>query len=67
MKKVKEYKVLILVLVKGDEIVIGGGLVGKIVKVGDSYVIVEIVEGVEVVVQKLVIGIVLLKGMLKLL
>jgi len=65
MKKAKEHKALIAALAKGDEIVTGGGLVGKIVKVGDNYVTLEIAEGTEVVVQKPAIGLVLPKGTLK--
>ncbi|MCK6411472.1 MAG: preprotein translocase subunit YajC [Azonexus sp.] len=65
MKKAKEHKALIEALAKGDEVVTQGGLVGKIVKVGDSYVTVEIAEGTEVVVQKPAIGLVLPKGTLK--
>lgn len=65
MKKAKEHKALIAALAKGDEVVTGGGLVGKIVKVGESYVTLEIAEGTEVVVQKPAIGIVLPKGTLK--
>ena len=65
MKKAKEHKALIEALSKGDEVVTGGGLVGKIVKVGDSYVTLEIAAGTEVVVQKPAIGLVLPKGTLK--
>nr|MBL8410985.1 preprotein translocase subunit YajC [Dechloromonas sp.] len=65
MKKAKDHKALIEALAKGDEVITGGGLVGKIVKVGDSYVTLEIAEGTEVVVQKPAIGIVLPKGTLK--
>jgi preprotein translocase subunit YajC len=65
MKKAKEHKALIAALAKGDEVVTGGGLVGRIVKVGDNYVTVEIAEGTEVVVQKPAIGLVLPKGTLK--
>ncbi len=65
MKKAKEHKALLAALAKGDEVVTQGGLVGKIVKVGDSYVTVEIAEGTEVVVQKPAIGLVLPKGTLK--
>jgi preprotein translocase subunit YajC len=65
MKKAKDHKALIEALAKGDEVVTGGGLVGKITKVGDSYVTLEIAEGTEVVVQKPAIGIVLPKGTLK--
>lgn len=65
MKKAKDHKALIAALAKGDEVVTGGGLVGRIVKVGDNYVTVEIAEGTEVVVQKPAIGLVLPKGTLK--
>ncbi len=65
MKKAKEHKALIAALTKGDEVVTGGGLVGKVIKVGDNYVTLEIAEGTEVVVQKPSIGLVLPKGTLK--
>ena len=65
MKKQKEHKSMIDALAKGDEVVTGGGLVGKIVKVGENYVTLEIAEGTEVVVQKPAIGLVLPKGTLK--
>jgi preprotein translocase subunit YajC len=65
MKKAKEHKALIAALAKGDEVVTGGGLVGRITKVDDAYVTVEIAEGTEVIVQKPAIGIVLPKGTLK--
>jgi preprotein translocase subunit YajC len=65
MKKAKEHKALLAALAKGDEVVTQGGIVGKVTKVGDSYVSVEIAEGTEVVVQKPSIGLVLPKGTLK--
>ena len=65
MKKAKEHKALIAALAKGDEVVTGGGLVGKVLKVGDNYVTLEIAEGTEVIVQKPSIGLVLPKGTLK--
>ncbi len=65
MRKAKEHKALIEALAKGDEVVTQGGIVGKITKVGESYVTVEIAEGTDVVVQKPAIGIVLPKGTLK--
>lgn len=65
MKKAKEHKALLAGLAKGDEVVTQGGIVGKVTKVGDSYVSVEIAEGTEVVVQKPSIGLVLPKGTLK--
>ena len=65
MKKAKEHKALLAAIAKGDEVVTQGGIVGKVTKVGDSYVSVEIATGVEVVVQKPSIGLVLPKGTLK--
>ncbi|AXS80645.1 preprotein translocase subunit YajC [Dechloromonas sp. HYN0024] len=65
MKKTKEHKALLEALTKGDEVVTQGGIVGKVVKVGDSYVTVEIATGTEVVLQKPAIGLVLPKGTLK--
>ena len=65
MKKAKEHKALIEALAKGDEVVTDSGLVGKITKVGDNYVTLEIAEGTEVTVQKPAIGLVLPKGTLK--
>ena len=65
MKKAKEHKALLAALAKGDEVVTQGGLVGKIVKVGDSYVTVEVATGTESVFQKTAIALVLPKGTLK--
>ena len=65
MKKAKEHKALLEALAKGDEVVTQGGLTGRITKVGDNYVSLEIAEGTEVVVQKPAIGLVLPKGTLK--
>ena len=65
MKKAKEHKALIAALQKGDEVVTGGGLVGRITKVDDNYITLEIAEGTEVVVQKPAVAIALPKGTLK--
>jgi preprotein translocase subunit YajC len=65
MKKAKEHKALLAGLAKGDEVVTGGGLLGKVTKVADSYVTVEIAAGTEVVVQKPSITLVLPKGTMK--
>ena len=65
MKKAKQHKALLEALAKGDEVVTQGGIVGRITKVGEVYVTVEIAEGTEVVVQKPSIGLVLPKATLK--
>jgi preprotein translocase subunit YajC len=63
-KRAKEQKALIEGLQKGDEVVVSGTL-GKIVKVGDAFVDLEIAKEVIVQVQKQAITTVLPKGTMK--
>ena len=65
MKKAKEHKALMEALQKGDEVVTQGGLTGRIAKVGENYVQLEVAENTVVTVQKTAIGVVLPKGTLK--
>ena len=65
MKRQKEHKAMLDALAKGDEVVVGGGVVGRISKLGDSLVCVEIAEGVEIQVQRPSIVQVLPKGTFK--
>jgi preprotein translocase subunit YajC len=65
MKKAKEHKALIDALGKGDEIVTQGGIAGRITKVGDDFISVEVAEKVEIQIQKPAIALVLPKGTLK--
>lgn len=62
MKRQKEHKAMIDALAKGDEVVVAGGVVGRIAKIGESYVQVEIAQGVEVQVQRGAVLQVLPKG-----
>lgn len=65
MKRQKEHKAMVEALSKGDEIVTAGGLVGKCVKVGDSYIEVEVGANVVVQMQRSAVVQVLPKGSLK--
>jgi len=65
MKRQKEHKAMIDAIAKGDEVVIGGGIIGKIAKLGESYIHVEIAGGVEIQVQRASVVQVLPKGTLK--
>lgn len=65
MKKAKEHKSMVDALAKGDEVVTQGGVAGKITRVGENYLGVEIAPNVEVAVQKNAIANVLPKGTLK--
>lgn len=65
MKRQKEQKSMIEALAKGDEVIAAGGLVGKVTKVGDAYVTLEVANGTEIVVQKGAIATLLPKGTVK--
>lgn len=65
MKRQKEHKAMIDALAKGDEVVVGGGVLGKVSKVGDSYLHVEVASGVEIQVQRTAVVQVLPKGTFK--
>lgn len=64
-KRAKEHKAMLDALAKGDEVVAGGGMLGKVTKVSDAYASLEISSGVEVQVQKSSIQLVLPKGTIK--
>lgn len=64
-KRAKEHKALMSGLNKGDEIVTSGGVAGKITKVTDDFIVVEIADNVEVKVQKVAVATALPKGTLK--
>ncbi len=65
MKRQKEQKAMMDALAKGDEVVAVGGLLGRVTKVADAYVTVEVSEGTEVIVQKASITTLLPKGTIK--
>jgi preprotein translocase subunit YajC len=65
MKKQKEHRSMIEALAKGDEIATAGGLLGKVSKLGDSHLTLEIATGVEVQLQRSAVVQVLPKGTLK--
>nr|WP_229417702.1 preprotein translocase subunit YajC [Pseudoduganella buxea] len=64
-KRAKEQKAMMDALARGDEVVTAGGILGKVSKVSDIYVTVEIAAGTEIVVQKASITTLLPKGTLK--
>jgi preprotein translocase subunit YajC len=65
MKKQKEHRAMIDALAKGDEVVTAGGLLGKVSKLGEAHIGVEIASGVEVQLQRSAVVQVLPKGSLK--
>ena len=62
MKKQKEHKSMIDSLAKGDEVATVGGVLGKVTKLGDSYMSLEVANGVELQVQRSAVVQVLPKG-----
>ena len=64
-KRAKEHKAMVAALGTGDEVVIGGGLLGRITETGDQFLTVEIANGVQVKVQRHTVATVLPKGTLK--
>jgi len=69
MKKAKEHKTMVEALAKGDEILTQGGMAGRITKVGENYMTIEVGtlkdSPVEIIVQKQAVATLLPKGTLK--
>ncbi|PYC28282.1 preprotein translocase subunit YajC [Pseudomonas alcaligenes] len=64
-KRAKEHKNLLGSLQKGDEVVTSGGIAGKVTKVTDDFVVIEVSDNVELKFQKQAIAATLPKGTLK--
>ncbi len=65
MRRQKEHKAMVAALAKGDEVVTAGGFLGKVSKIGESYIGVELASGVEVQMQRSAVTQVLPKGTVK--
>jgi preprotein translocase subunit YajC len=65
MKRAKEHKSMVDAISKGDEVITGGGIAGKVTEVGENFVQVEIAANTVVAIQKQTITAVLPKGTLK--
>jgi preprotein translocase subunit YajC len=64
-KRAKEHQNLLAKLATGDEVVTGGGLLGKVTDVGETFITLEIADGVRIKVQKTQITQLMPKGTLK--
>ena len=65
MKRAKETKQMIEALQKGDEVITAGGVLGRITKLSDAYITLEIAPNMEINVQKAAIQVLLPKGTIK--
>ena len=64
-KRAKEHKKMVEAIAKGDEIVTNGGLLGRISKVGDNFITLEIADGMQVRVQRGSVASLMPKGTMK--
>ena len=65
MKRAKEHKTMIEALQKGDEVVAAGGIVGRISKLSENFVALQVASGVEIQVQRPAVQLLLPKGSIK--
>ena len=65
MKRAKEHKKLIEALAKNDEVVTSGGLLGKVARVDESFITMEIASGIEIKVQRSSVSSIVPKGTYK--
>jgi preprotein translocase subunit YajC len=64
-KRAKEHRNLITSLAKGDEVMTAGGILGRVVKVADNYMVIGISDTTEIIVQKSSVVSALPKGTIK--
>lgn len=62
MKRQKEHRAMIDALAKGDEVTTAGGIVGRVSRLSDQWIHLEVAQGVEIQVQRSAVGQVLPKG-----
>jgi preprotein translocase subunit YajC len=65
MKRQKEVRSMLDALAKGDEVVTAGGILGRITKMTDAYITLEIAANTEIVVQRSAVTMLLPKGTIK--
>ena len=65
MKRAKEQKTMIEALQKGDEVVAAGGVLGRISKINEKYITLQIASNVEIQVQRPAVQVLLPKGTIK--
>ncbi len=65
MKRAKETKAMIDALEKGNEVITAGGVLGKITKISDAYLTIEVAPNTEITVQRGAVQTLLPKGTIK--
>lgn len=64
-KRTKEHKTMLEAIQKGDEVVTSGGIIGKVSKLTDGFVVLNVAQGVEMKFQKHAVTASLPKGTIK--
>jgi preprotein translocase subunit YajC len=64
-KRQKEHRKLIEALGKGDEVLTSGGMLGRVIELGDAFITLEIADGAQVLVQRVAVTTVLPKGTMR--
>ena len=64
-RRAKEHRELLAKLQKGDEVITSGGLAGRVADIGDSFITLEVSDGVQMKFQRIAIAMVLPRGSLK--
>jgi preprotein translocase subunit YajC len=64
-KRAKEHRAMLAALAAGDEVVTSGGILGRVVEVGDNFVTIEVADGVQLKVQKGQVAALMPKGTVK--
>ncbi|MDX2504615.1 MAG: preprotein translocase subunit YajC [Gammaproteobacteria bacterium] len=64
-KKMKDHKAMVDTLAKGDEVATNGGVLGKIVGLHDSFVTIEVSQGVNLKIQRSAVAAIQPKGTIK--
>ncbi len=65
MKRSKEQKQMVEALQKGDEVITAGGVLGRITRISDAYVSLEVAPNTEISIQRTAVQMLLPKGTLK--
>ncbi len=61
-KRAKEHKQMVAALKKGDEVVTSGGVLGRVIEVGDNFAMVEVAQNVQLKIQKHAVATLMPKG-----
>ncbi|HEX6638797.1 MAG TPA: preprotein translocase subunit YajC [Steroidobacteraceae bacterium] len=64
-KKQKEHQAMLGKLAAGDEVITAGGILGRIIEVGDQFLTIEIADGVRIKVQRFQVTTIVPKGTVK--